>query len=81
MYKKISNENDLAKLKINGIYQNEFNEVVLRDAKASLELDSDELEIKKLIDFELENVNIDFEIIHFSFFIKGKHYRGKKFYL
>ena len=73
MYKKISNENELAKMKINGIYQNEFNEVVLRDVKASLELDSDELEIKNLIDMETENVNFDFENISFFKCIKGKH--------
>lgn len=60
IYKKISNENELATMKISGFYQNEFNEVVLRDSKASIELDSDELEIKNFIDMEVENVKYQF---------------------
>lgn len=47
-------------MKISGFYQNEFNEVVLRDSKASIELDSDELEIKNFIDMEVENVKYQF---------------------
>lgn len=54
------------KLNINWIIENETNEKILKDKKIKLELDDEELNIKKFIDQdEVKNKNISINLIIF----------------